>query len=140
MAVVPGGAAINGGRSRFLDDMRGEAGLPEAGDELGGVIPFVRAKRQAPSVRRQASGGGSIRANGDASSHDAAIGLWPTAKAQCCAPFGRTVGLGQVALNNHAVPLRRVPRTNGATRPSISAVVGKTVPRTVFRPASTHEA
>jgi len=48
VALVPGGAAINGEVSRPPSNMRGHAGLPEAGDKLGGVIPFVRAKRQSP--------------------------------------------------------------------------------------------
>ncbi len=44
---MPGGAAINGEVSRFPGDMRGDAGLPEAGDKLGGVMPFGRAQGQA---------------------------------------------------------------------------------------------
>jgi len=46
IALVPGGATVDGGIPRFPGDMRGDAGLPEAGDKLGGVIPFIRAQGQ----------------------------------------------------------------------------------------------
>ena len=41
VTFVPGGAAVDGGLSRFPTDMRRDAGLPEAGDKFGGVIPVV---------------------------------------------------------------------------------------------------
>ena len=61
--------------------MRSDAGLPEVRDELGGVISLVRPQRQPPGR----SGGMAM--------HHVHRGT----------PFGMTVSLRQVALNNQTV-------------------------------------
>ena len=63
--------------------MRCDSSLSEVGDELGSVIPFVCLKCQPPG-----------RSRGAAMHHF-----------QGGTPFGMTVSLGEVSLNNQTVPV-----------------------------------
>ena len=81
VALVAGGAAVDGGMAGLLRNMRGDTGPAQILDEFGRVIALVRPQRQ-PSGR---AGGMSV----DHVEH----GL----------PFGMAISPGQLALHDQAV-------------------------------------
>ena len=78
---MAGGAAVDGGMAGFLGDMRGHAGLPQIGDEIGAVVSLVRPER--PAAGR----------------------AWcvPVDHLQCRLALGVTVGLGDLRLHDQPV-------------------------------------
>ena len=78
IAVVAGGAAVDGRVAGLPSDMWGDAGLAEIGHEGGRVEAFVRAQRQPPGRS----------------------GRMPVNHIQRGAAFGMAISLGQVTLDD----------------------------------------